>query len=115
MELSHAWNSAVSERWSPPAHGIPRLLSGGTFLRVEFCCFRAMDSSSARDFAFPEWWTVPARGILLFPSGGALQRARFCDSRAVDRSRAGDSAGPEVRNADRDGDRGSPVQGEPAA
>ena len=73
-------DSAILGRWNVAAREIRRFLSGGWFLRVEFCNFRAVDDSSAWDSAISERWNVAAREILRFPSGGWFLRVEFRDS-----------------------------------
>src|SRR5699024_9219942 len=78
MEHSSTRDFTIPERWTLPTRGIRRFLSGGSFLRVGFRDFRAVDP--------------PAREISLFPSGGTFQRVRFCNSWVMELSRAWNSA-----------------------
>src|SRR5699024_6879408 len=76
VDRSRAWDSAIPERCTSPARGIPHFPSGGSLQRVSFCIFRVMDRSHAWNSAFSERWTTPAREFLLFLDNRLLARGK---------------------------------------
>jgi len=60
VDCCRAWDSTIPERWTTPARGIPRFLSGGPFLRVGFRDSWAVERYRAWDSTISERWTTRA-------------------------------------------------------